>query len=415
MPIQNLPVWTFEPNWTNSVTETFEWNTRILKSVDGSEQRAALRALPWITYEFTVAVAGTMRQYLDQMLVTHGAGTWYLPLFHEASSIDADAPAGSMVLSGADLSGQQWVQAGAVACIMNGNARQYELVEIASRTSNNVTLVSPSGRRWPAGAMLFPCVPAELTDQPELTHRSGSLATAEIRFRLAAFPGYMAISSDPPIENTMLTTQFRGWPVFDFEPDWVEAPKMRYDRTFVELSNGKGFPIRSDEASRAFTVLERQWVLNGRADHINFIRSIQYLRGRARPVWVPTYNDDLTLTSNVASGTHVIAVTPNGYMPLGGARDDRRFIMIETADGDRMLREVTSLSFIDSDYLLTLTPALTKTFSINQVSRISFLILCRLNHDSVSVEHKTDTMGVSAVKMTFRSSPDSRVAPEAFG
>ena len=95
MPIQNLPVWTFEPNWTNSVTETFEWNTRILKSVDGSEQRAALRALPWITYEFTVAVAGTMRQYLDQMLVTHGAGTWYLPLFHEASSIDADAPAGS--------------------------------------------------------------------------------------------------------------------------------------------------------------------------------------------------------------------------------------------------------------------------------------------------------------------------------
>ena len=416
MAIQNLPVWTFEPNWTNSVTETFEWNTRILKSVTGAEQRSALRALPWITYEFAVAVEGAMRQYLDQMLITHGAALWYLPLFHEACVLDADAPIGSTVLSGGDFLNQLWLRAGAVVCLMNGNSRQYEVIEIASRTNTTLTPTAPiASRDWPAGTMAFPCVIARLTDQPELTHRSSSLATAEIKFQLASLSTPLFFSQDPPVENTMLLTQFRGWQVFDFEPEWSEAPKLRYDRSLIEFSNGRGFPIVADEAARAFTMLEHQWVLSGRLEHVAFIRSLQYLRGRARPVWVPTYADDLTLAAPIASGASTITVSANGYYATGGARDDRRYIMIETDDGDRMFREITSVASAGNNHTLGVSPAITKAVSVDQVVRISFLILCRLNHDGVSVEHKTDTLGVSAVQMTFRSAPNSRNTPEAFG
>ena len=414
MAIENLPVWTFEPNWTNSVTETFEWNTRIRTSASGAEQRDAIRAYPWITYEFTAVAEGIARQYLDQMLITNGTTEWYLPLFHEAAIVDADAPAGTMVISGPDFVTLEWARVGTVACILNGNPRTYELVEISERTSNSITLATSTTRAWPAGSMVFPCVIAELTDQPEVIHRTSSMATAEIRFRLSRLQVF-PYAIDPILENTMVSGQFQGQQVFDFEPDWTEAPRIGYDRTTVELSNGRGFPLRKDEAGRAFTTIRSQWTLQGRAEHVSFLRTLQYLRGRARPVWVPTFTDDLILAADVASGAASITVNANGYFGLGGPRDDRRWIMIELDTGARILREVTAVGNAGLNHTLTLSPVITTSFGVERVVRISFLILCRLNHDGVSVEHKTDTLGVSAVQMTFRSAPNSRNTPEAFG
>lgn len=410
MAIENLPVWTFEPNWSNPVTETLEWNTRILKSARGSEQRIAMRAYPWISYEFTIAVSGIERQYLDQMLITHGGGKWYLPLFHEAAVLDVAANAGSTSLVSADVPQLTWLRANAVICIMNGRSRQYELAELGAGSGTTMALLSPLASSWPADSLVFPCVVAELTDQPELTHRSSGVATAEIRFRLAQLPSRWPTVLNPALSATLMSTEFQGFPVFDMEPDWSEPPKMSYERNFTELDNKLSFPLRRDVSSRAFTTLERQWVLEGRSEHLAFAAMLQYLRGRARPVWVPTFNDDLELTADLAAGGTVLRVRLNGYHAMGGSRGDRRWILIEMVSGDRIFREVTAVGSSGNEHTVTVSGGIGGGLAVEQVKRICFVILCRLNHDGVSVEHRTDTLGVSQVRMTFRSAPDNRSA-----
>ena len=70
MAIQNYPVWTFEPNWSGSVSEMLEWLTDVMASPDGSEQRRSLRSFPRRSMDVATAAEGDERQLLDNMLIS---------------------------------------------------------------------------------------------------------------------------------------------------------------------------------------------------------------------------------------------------------------------------------------------------------------------------------------------------------
>lgn len=409
MPIESHPVWSFEPEWSSSVSEILEWLTDVMASPDGSEQRRSLRLYPRRTLEFSMMASDDERQLFDNMLISFGGAQWYLPLWYEVNLLDAQANSGSQVVACSDAVNGSRIEVGGIAYMASDSAFEYELVEIASLTPSGFTTVSPLIRTWPAGTRVLPVCVAELTDQPQPRHRTSNFVTAEIRFRV--MDTYGDVTSDPAAEYD---ATYRGFFVMAIEPDTDQRTNLNYERMFVEIDNQTSNPYRIDEAQRAFAIREHVLKLEGRSEHAAFARMIQTLRGRAKPVWVPTYMDDFILASAIVAGASTIEVGRCGFTAAGGPRWDREHIMIETVNGDRIYRRITSSSEGISGEQLTLDQPISTAYPVSDVLRISAMTLMRLNSDTVQIDHEVDNVGVSMSKLIFRSAPDTRVPLPAF-
>lgn len=407
MPIENFPVWSFEPEWSSSVTEMLEWLTDVMASPNGSEQRRSLRYFPRRALEFSTVSADDERQLLDNMLISFGGVRWYLPLWHEVNLLDARVTAGSRTVISDDSRNGSGIKVGSIVYFAGDDAYTYELAEVQALTPNGFTTVTPMVRTWPEGTRVFPVVSAELTDQPQLTPRTSNLVSAEIRFRV------MDVQTDEPSQVETLDV-YRDFFVMSLEPDADEPVRLDYQRNFVELDNQTALPYRRDEAQRPFTMRQHTWRLDGRIEHAAFAEMLQVLRGRSQPIWVPTWMDDFIPRQSIAAGAAFIDVARCGFTAAGGPRWDRQDIMIETVGGQRVYRRITgSTEGINGERLL-LDRSFDDTYPLAEILRISFITLMRLNQDTIEIDHEVDNAGVSTVQTTFRSAPDTRIPESAF-
>jgi hypothetical protein len=196
MTIENIPVWPIEPNWNEPVKETLEWLTDIMTSPTGAEQRRCLRKYPRKDVEFSVAVEGADRAYLDQFFRSHGGKPVYLPLWFEAYWLTANAAAGSSTLP-INQANNGGIKAGDILFIGSlGRASDYELVEVASVGTNSVTLVSPLETDWPRTAKVHPVRKARIPTQPAVRKLTDQASSVTPQFRI------MQENDDVVLEDT---------------------------------------------------------------------------------------------------------------------------------------------------------------------------------------------------------------------
>ncbi len=392
-----LPVWSFEPNWEGGNLETLEWMTDILRSPTGAEQRRSLRPFPRRTFEFSIALQGADRAFFNNLIFAHGAHDWYLPMWHDAHSLDADVPFENFFLPCSTAAGN--FEVGELLLVTQGDSRKYDLVEVLSLSSEGINVFEPVDNAWQAGTQIYPVRLARLTEQPTPRRESNSTITSQIRFRLAEVSKGAATFDGLDI--------YRDAYVLSIPPDDRETLDTGYERILEELDNLTAIPIIYDSAALAFPVQKHSWTLNGRAEHKSFISLIYALRGKAQPIWLPTYFEDFNLADDVAVGDTFLRVKNVGYTATGGPRESRRDIAIELLDGTRIYRRIIASSVVGDEEVLAVDSPL-PAFAISMVARISLMALSRLNQDQIEINHLTDVEGVSRVVATFRNAPDLR-------
>lgn len=217
-----------------------------------------------------------------------------------------------------------------------------------------------------------------------------------------------------PDITTGLTDVYRDFFVLSNAPDDRSNLDIGLERMLVELDNRTSIPRAADTAGRPFTYQKYTWVLNGRGEHAQFEAFLQVLRGRAFPIWVPTFMEDLVVIDPIVDGATTIMVKRAGFTLSGGVRPERRDIMIDLG-AERIYRRITE-SALDSDgnEILALDAPIRIDVNTSDVVRVCFMNLMRLNQDSVQIEHLTDNSGTAIATATFRSAPDTRVPEAAF-
>lgn len=405
--ILNLPLWPFAPNWTSPVTENLAWLTDIMASPTGSEQRRSQRYYPRRTFEFEIATAGRERSFLDNFLISYGAKRFYLPLFSDVNLLDADVAKGatSLPCSTASLSK---IHAGSVICLMGDDAFNSEMLEVSSVTDDAISLLTPTLFAWSADTAIYPAGVSRLTDQSELSKRNDALVTATMKFQIVQPNIY------DPGDDSGLDDVYRSFPVLNDQPDEKEDLTLSMQRMLVEMDNATSIPVWQDTAARAFTVQQYAWVLEGRSELSRFEALLQSLRGQAKPLWVPTFMEDLQLVDDLDSGATAITTFNSGFIQCGGPRGDRMDIMIETLNA-RYYRRITNTAYdADRNEILGLDAPLPAAIKADNVVRISFMTLMRLNQDAIDIVHQTDDAGFATAQATFRSAPDTRVPTAGF-
>lgn len=217
-----------------------------------------------------------------------------------------------------------------------------------------------------------------------------------------------------PNAEAGLVEEYDGFHVLTLESDWSDRLDRGQQRLLDTIESATGMPEQVDTARRPFPTQRHQWVLEGAGDHAQFYALAQVLRGRATPVWVPTWMDDMRLAAPTTISGSTVTVARCGFTLAGGPRPEREHIMIETVDGRHIYRRITNSAVAGINETLLLSAPIGEVLSPSNVLRICFMSLMRLDHDSIEIDHKTDIEGVSEVQVTFRAAPNTRVAEAAF-
>ncbi len=390
-----VTAWPWAPNWKESLQERLEWLTDMLPSQTGVEQRRAGRDLPRRHYEFSISAEGPDRALLDLAVFGWGARLWALPIWHDVQWLPGVAAGSPEIVC--DTRYRDFAEGGLVL-LLGEQAVDYEVLEILTLEADRIGLRNPVKRDWPHTVRLYPVRTARLTDQPALTRMTNRAVRGDVEFRLET-PSAWPVSHVLP--------EYRGWPVLELRPDESRDLSLSYERLLKVLDNGTAAPNVRDQAGIGFPVQGHGWLLDGAEERADFRSLVYALRGRQGAIWLPTWMDDLDVVAPVATSTSFIDVAHIQYGRFAAGITGRRDIRVELNDGTIRYRRVLGSSELDAaTERLNLGEPWDVEFEANQVRRVSWMTLMRLDSDTVELEHITDVEGSARAQLVFRGVRD---------
>jgi hypothetical protein len=401
--IWNIPVWPFAANWTGEVRQVFEWQTDILRSTSGAEQRRGLRKYPRRTLEFDVLAARRERALLDNLIAANGSSDWYLPMWQIAYRSDGIADVGSrfVPLIGAD----EIIEIGDIL-FMGTSPFDYEMIEVSGINEDGISIVWPLFRTWADDTPIHPARRARLTDQPTLRRHTDTVVSAPIRFNL------LEVGRD--VESAVPPATYNGFAVISEPPDETRELEFGFERSLDELDNLSAQPVLVDKAGISFSRQNYAWVLRNGDNYRAFIALSHHLKGRLTPVWIPSFFEDFVVVDDTPAGNAFILVEDVGFH-LSGPVPGRNHVVLEMMNGQRHYRQiVASAAGTGGQEIVGLDQPFDADIRADDVARVSFLRLCRLDQDQIELLHSTDTTGVATVSAAFRSTPDLRQIEAGF-
>lgn len=366
-----LPVFSFMPDWSDVLNERLEFQTDAIPVWSGKVQTRATRITPRRSIEFLCSEQAQAAQWQANMAWKAAPGRLYLPLWTEGETLQADMASGSAAIGG-DVSLLDF-NAGDVVMLRGESPRQFELVELDAIASDHFTLANPTVANWPAGTAVLPVRRARMDANFTTSSFTRGMHYGRQRF---------IIDQANPYPAALPATTYRAFPVITTRPSFGQDPELALERNLERVDDDVGLIAVHDPIGIPLYRQEHNWNLFGRDQLASFRRMVYGLHGARNSVWMPTWRDDLTMVTAMASGSVNLVVAWCGYVDLVALAINRRDLRIELTDGTVLYRRVASAAAIDDDKeLLVLDASLGVAVTVDQVAQISYMGLCRSDSD----------------------------------
>ncbi|WP_151790020.1 hypothetical protein [Acinetobacter junii] len=384
-------------DWSKSVKETLQWLTDILQSNTGHEQRRSLRLAPRISLEADLLLYDQERQFFDLAMLGWGAKTFAVPFWNQQQWLQTLHNSGSFVVF-CDTTHRNF-RSNRLALLRGQDAFDNETIEIESVLSDRLILKRPLIKTWSKGTCLSPAATTQLESPPQLIKRTDRMMRCHLIFNLSESIDHSA---------SLPTTTYRNYPVFAEAPNEREDLTHSHERLLHVIENATGVSLKTDSAKAAFQLYRYQWLTHGRLSQAN-LRSFLYgLRGSQKAVWLPTFSDDLTLKATITSTSQSMDVEWCGYTRFAVNQLGRQDIQITLKSGVVLFRRIISSTEINSQTERLLVDSIfPNQILTTDIIRISFITLCRLSNDTVSIEHVNDSDGVAKCSVVWRGVRES--------
>jgi hypothetical protein len=388
---QRITAWALTPDWQTPVEELLGWKTDRLRAWDATEQRRALRIAPRRNVKFSTWMSRQDKQFVENQFFAWGALIWALPIWWDGQYLSVQSNPGDMLVL-ADTAGRDFVTNG-LAIILT-DARTYEVIQLGTVTPTQLNLVRSIVGTWPTGSKLYPVRSARLMNAQRITRNNGSNADVEPEFLIVEACDWPAATGLPT---------YRGAPVLEDSPSVTDTSEGSYDRDTFTIDNQTGAIDVFDSAGIGFPNNSHNWFLKGKAAHSNFRSLLYLLKGAQGEIWVPSYENDLTLIANIAPAD-VSLQCQNSGLALYAVKLNRQDVRIELTNGTIYYRRITGASVIAPTVeLVTVSSAFGVSIAASSIRRISFMVLSVLASDEITIAHDTAIRGISECSTPFRA------------
>lgn len=357
--------------------ERLDWLTDVFTAFDGTEQRVRLRQTPRRALEFGFAAEGAQRRRLEAALYDAGASTWTVPFWPDGEPIATTINSGATVLP-CNPATRDYYAGGLVMLLGEDGRNEIRTIAPGGVGASSVTVTAGLTTGWaPGSGTIYPARTGRLPTTHGVARFTGDFASGRARME------FQDVSSWTPATES---TTYRDAPVMVERPNWQGEPTMDYQRKLAILDFGIGPREFDDESNRPDTVQSFRWFLESRQRIADFRAWLYARAGKHRHLWVPTWANDLVVTSSIDAAATTMQVGNIGYTARLLNKTHRRDIRIETAAGQVFYRRITN-AVVNSPTTETLTidSALGVSLTPADVLQVSFLALSRMESDGVEI------------------------------
>lgn len=394
-------VFRHEHNWADPIPERLSWLSDVMTHRDGSEQRRTARLDPRRQLEYSILpVTVREKNALDNFLVKAFGREVLLPIWTDAKSLPATATAGSNSVSG-DFAWWDFDAGEYAVLFLDWN--RFEIVQLASVTTDTLTFTDNLEATWPAGAAILPARKARLLQRQEGSRYGGNVETVRLTFDVSE-----ASRSSSRIDSTSHTVYAAPVvgerEVYTGDSDWSESLPVSYQAAFGLVDYQAGL-VALDSAAVAMpsTIIAHSEKLFSRPEIAKFLGFLWRRAGRRVPFWLPTQENDFDL---VSIGFNNVTVRECGYSTwVYPKRGHVAFIVFRPTNvyevGRQIYRKI-EYATDNGDGTETLGAAIASDFSAGDVDKVmlSLLRYYRLESDAVELTWHAPT--IATCRLNFR-------------
>ena len=363
--------------------EVLGFLTDIIESLDGREQRIALRKNPRQKFEVTYALDGNDRQRMQAILFDWMDKTFGLPLWHENVRLTASVPPGTTIypVSGADDCD---FRVGGMAVVFQDN-ETFDVISIIAKTDNTITASDPSVNGYSAGAYLMPLRIAVIR---RVVEGNKSLVNLE-----TFFVEYEVIDNDTGAPAGTTVPGF--WTIYNTRVlfkqcnfvDGQTVPVSHSKRVYL-IDNMTGRISLSSTWDRGKKAHQKGFSLHSRAEILQFRKLLSGLRGSQKAFYIPSFSDDLTPNTPLLMGAATMDIAAIDYVRFVRNRFPMTIFEIHFTDGSSLLRTIINSATISSSTeRLTLDDTWPVGRAVSEVERIEFYDLVRFDTDEFKMSY----------------------------
>lgn len=397
-PDNELPIWPFQPNWREAITERLTWLSAVLTSDTGAVQSYAGRLSPRREFEALFNPHGDERTFFDLFLSELGRQEMMVPLWHDRHRLTSAVEDGDNRIDCSTEYGE--FMDGGMALLIGDDPWSHQAVEIDEVDETGFTLAVAADFDWPVNGVILPLRRSRIDLQPSLTNFTSAVGNTTLRFTLNQ-------ANELPDYGEWTGLTLDGYPVLTTPTNWREQVEMEFSGITETEDNSTGLVFIRDIADRAFRTKNHLWMLRGRQENWEFRQFLYRMGGRRNPVYIPTGAQDMVVATDAAAGANNVQVRRVGLAYVGGPQPGRDRFLVTTPEGVQA-RRITGLGVPSLTFYERLNLNAVLTYALPVGSELSFLEAMRADGDSIELQHHTDTEGLTECSINFRSFSDTR-------
>jgi hypothetical protein len=387
-------LWPFIPNWSSPPQVVQEYRTDIFRSRSGREQRRAQRSTPRksVEYRFLIhqdsmrSFDRTMRKWQNKPVVI-GDPT-------RKTLTSAALPSGATTVTLRDV--PSWIAVGEELWLYDGADMALAVVG-AIEPLNTITFTAPAARNWPAWTVVRPRLKGQISASMRATFGTNALAAVE--FRIDVDPGSERLFADDEVVDVL-----NGREVLARKGNWGESRPVTYNWGTEDVDFGYGRVARFRPILQPSQVTQITYVTEGAGDTLKLDSFFWRNKGQQGEFYLPSDRNDLPIAAPIVAGNSNIRVA--GTEVFDTYNDDEIYtsIAIFLRDGRRLYRRIVDMFVDGGDTVLQTHDNFLVTIDPSEVSRISWMTVCRFASDQFTQEWLTDR--VMQTQLSFQTLPD---------
>jgi hypothetical protein len=380
-------VWPHPPNWSQSFESSLRFDTDILRSRGGREQRIAKRFRPRIEMEFRSLAKREQFVKVQRQLFAELRNEIVMPFWPERTILSSNASGTTAQVSQV----QDWMEAGAYFCIVEDG--EAEAHKIASRSGSTITLDGTLSKTWGAGAQVYQGFAGWMDSK--ITQRAYTSEVNAVNVAFAATPG-----AEPEYTPGAAGTTFEGLEVWEFPNNWQAQPRIEIEDPREVVDYGWGsievfHPYDFPTVTRRVQLLRRG---------ISAVREVEDFfrrhRGRQREFFIRNVQRDLLPTTGITSGGTTLQVSDPGIAAVLNSSTVHRALAVKLPSSGWVYRRIAGAFAGGAGSIITISGTWPETVSVNEIGRIAFLNVANFASDIFSTEWRTDSIATTTVTIS---------------
>ena len=372
-------VFPYPPQTDTVYTETYSWLTSVLRKYNGKEQRIRNRLDPRITKEITTFPTTLFDQStLNQLLSGWQPSLFGVPIWSEERKTKTAHSAGDSVITVDTDYAEFAVGWSAVIIDSLQNFEGLNIISVGGGFINLETGYSLANS-YVAGATVVPIHLCSLQPNYERTTFVTGFSRNKLLF------DYYPDTYEHPFTAF---TQYKTYDVMEMRPAVSGGWTERSERLMYLLDPLTGVVDYQDRFGYPDETFPLSFNLNSRSKIWDFKGWLASLAGKAKPFWVPTWREDLTMVAVLPQTQTIMTIRNVGYSRLIKQNPYRSHIYLKHVNGSNYTAQIIDSEEISStEETITLDTSWGFDINVGDFTLISFLNSVRLANDEVNIQY----------------------------